>query len=264
MIASQIVRPALIVDGSIVIQLRSLSVLYKPAMQNRRLLDLEAAMQVKIPNAKLTRTSLPMVPDLYLMLLEDTYPQSELSPEQAAELMDNPPYWSFCWASGQVLARYLINNPQQIQNKTVIDFGCGSGVVAIAAAMAGARRVIAVDIDGCALEAARLNAELNGVHIECISNLETAADELADATLMIADVFYDAANIPLLQNFLDNYAEVIVADSRIKPQALEGVYEVARYESCTVPDLAESTDFNSVGIYRAQSGGGFRPGSITP
>ena len=118
-----------------------------------------------LPSARLEVLALPDVPELQLLLLAQDYPQGDLSQEEMTRVMDNPLYWVFCWASGQVLARYLLDNPQWVAGRRVLDFGCGSGVVAVAAAMAGAREVVACDIDPLAIEATRINAQLNGVEL---------------------------------------------------------------------------------------------------
>lgn len=214
---------------------------------------LQMILQRKVPNGTLSICQLPQVPDIQLALIDECYPQAQLSQEQIEDLMDNPPYWGFCWASGQVLARYLLENTETVKGNVVVDFGCGSGVVAIAAAMAGAERSIGLDIDKNALSVSQLNAELNKVSIELAASLESLNVDKNTTTLLIADVFYDADNIPLLDQFIADFADVIIADSRVKPNTLPGVSEVARFDSRTVPDLAEACDFNSVGIYRLSS-----------
>jgi len=211
---------------------------------------LEQAMRGKVPAAKIVTQSLPLVPEIKLALIDDAYPQADLTSEQVTYLMDEPPYWAFCWASGQVMARYLIDEPEQVRGKTVVDFGCGSGVAAIAAAMAGAKRSIALDIDPNALLASKTNSTLNQTAIETHCDITQLGIDPSSAILLIADVFYDRDNIPLLQDFINDYYDVIVADSRVKPSELSGMRETARYESCTIPDLAEASDFNSVGVYR--------------
>ncbi len=217
---------------------------------NKRWGELTDTLRHKVPNGELRVQRLPQAPELQLALIADTYPQADLSVEQIEFLMDTPPYWAFCWASGQVMARYLLDHPEQVQGKTVLDFGCGSGVVAIAAKLAGARRAIALDIDPAALTASALNAELNRVDIDLRDQLTGVDIETRNTTMIIADVFYDRNNIPMLSSFIHEYADIIVADSRVKPSELTGVQEVSRYTGCTVPDLGESGDFNSVGIYR--------------
>ena len=212
--------------------------------------SLERAMRHKVPSANITIQTLPMVPQLRLALIDSAYPQAQLTQAQINYLMDEPPYWAFCWASGQVMAKYLLDNPELLKEKTVIDFGSGSGVVAIAAAIAGASRSIALDIDENALLATSYNAQLNQVSVELSNNVDNANIDASNSLLLVADVFYDRDNIPLLKSFIDDYQDLIIADSRVKPEELSGMHEVDRFNSCTVPDLAEASDFNSVGIYR--------------
>jgi predicted nicotinamide N-methyase len=220
---------------------------------NARLNALQSQLRRKIPNARLNTTTLPQVPEIQLSLIDGAYPQAQLTQEHIEDLMDSPPYWAFCWASGQVMARYLLDNPDIVKGRVVSDFGCGSGVVAIAASLAGATRSIGLDIDPNALTACRLNADLNQVNLELCDSLEELNVDKSKTILVIADVFYDSRNIALLEGFINDYADVIIADSRVKPTALTGVIEVDCLQSCSVPDLAESSDFNSVRIYRLNS-----------
>ena len=74
-------------------------------------------LQEYIPNALLASTTLPDVPEMKLWLLSADYPQQDLSPEQTQRIMNYPAYWVFCWASGQVLARYIFDNPHLVQGK---------------------------------------------------------------------------------------------------------------------------------------------------
>jgi predicted nicotinamide N-methyase len=96
------------------------------------------------------------------------------------------PFWAFCWGGGQALARYLLDHPEIVRGKRVVDFGAGSGVVAIAAAQAGAQTSIAVDTDPKARHFARINAELNGVVVETSDTLPHHFD-----VLLASDVLYD-------------------------------------------------------------------------
>ena len=163
---------------------------------------LENAMQLSIPAAKLVVQSLPMVPEIKLALIDSAYPQAALGSEQVEALMDDPPYWAFCWASGQVMARYLLDNPSEVRGKTVVDFGCGSGVVAIAAMMAGAKRSVALDLDQNALVASEVNASLNELSLDIGKGIQQLSVDPKKSLLLIADVFYDRDNIPLLQGCL--------------------------------------------------------------
>ena len=133
--------------------------------------------------------------------LYTAHPGSRLS-----QLMDDagePPYWAYAWAGGTVLARYLLDQPEVVRGRRVLDLGCGSGVVGIAAAKAGAARVTASDIDANALVATRLNAGLNKVQIDIVEgDLIGGLLPQADVVL-VGDLFYDKATaarvVPWLQ-----------------------------------------------------------------
>jgi predicted nicotinamide N-methyase len=85
--------------------------------------------------------------------------------EELGEMELPPPFWAFAWAGGQALARYILDHPDLVRRKRVLDFASGSGLVAIAAALAGAAAVEASEIDEFALAAIALNAQANGVRI---------------------------------------------------------------------------------------------------
>ena len=138
---------------------------------------LETHLQSRIPGSRLEKTQLPQVPELSLYLINEDYLRNGLTREQAEALMDNPPYWGFCWASGQVLGRCVMDNPDWVKGKTLLDFGAGSGVVGIAAKMAGAKRVILCDLDEKALQAGELNARINGVNVDFSAAIDEHLEE---------------------------------------------------------------------------------------
>ncbi|GAA3448777.1 class I SAM-dependent methyltransferase [Dactylosporangium matsuzakiense] len=118
-----------------------------------------------------------------------------------------PPFWAFAWPGGLALARYLLDAPETVRGKRVVDLGTGSGVVAIAAALAGAGHVVAVDTDPQACAAALRNAAANGVA------LETAADMPPADVIVAGDVFYSPAVVgPVLKRLREAGAEVLVGD----------------------------------------------------
>ena len=102
-----------------------------------------------------------------------------------------PPYWAFAWAGGQALARYLLDNPALVAGRRVLDLGSGSGLVAIAAAKAGAARVLAADIDALALAAIGLNAAANAVTLDTTADDLLAAPPGAFDVVLIGDLFYE-------------------------------------------------------------------------
>lgn len=133
--------------------------------------------------------------------------------------------------------------------KTVLDFGSGSGVVAVASALAGAARSIACDIDPAALDAAAANARLNNVEVELCDDWSERPDGLDLITA--ADVLYDPENRPLLSAFEAAAPQVLLADSRVKDLGHSGYLQQAVIEARTWPDLNEFEEFNKVRIYLA-------------
>lgn len=209
--------------------------------------QLYLALRQLLPQASLRQQAPPLIPELPLWLLGDIQAGEKLPAEVAATLMETPPYWSFCWASGQVLARWLLDNPERIRGRTVVDVGPGSGVVALAAAYAGAGRVIACDIDPQALLAVSMNAKALSLTIELSDDLDGCLQQ-ADL-LTAADILYDRDNLPLLQRFRA-VPWVLLADSRIRDLAAPGYQPLVRSAAITWPDLGESREFNQVTIYQ--------------
>src|SRR5260370_17011466 len=106
-----------------------------------------------------------LVPEIRLRLATEITPIWQATEESLARGAVPPPYWAFAWAGGQALARYLLDHPEAVAGRCVLDFGSGSGLVAIAAAKAGAARVFAAEIDHFAAAAITANASLNGVNL---------------------------------------------------------------------------------------------------
>ncbi|MCS6800552.1 MAG: 50S ribosomal protein L11 methyltransferase [Chloroflexota bacterium] len=141
------------------------------------------------------------VPELALYLAEEPFTVWQRTEEAGgAELP--PPYWAFAWAGGLALARYLLDHPETVSGRTVLDLASGSGLTAIAAARAGARRVVANDIDPFALTAAQLNAEVNGVAVE-MDGRDLLGSERVDWEVVLAgDIFYERETAERVQRFL--------------------------------------------------------------
>ncbi len=113
------------------------------------------------------------------------------------------PYWAYHWAGGTVLARYLLDHPETVRGRAVLDLGTGSGLVAIAAARAGASSVTGVDIDAHAIIAARLNAALNDVTFETLQADLTAGEPPSVDLITVGDLFYDRSLARRVTAFLD-------------------------------------------------------------
>ncbi len=196
----------------------------------------------------LVEMSLPLCPELSLYLLSTDYPKGRLPDEEMHAIMEAPAYWAFCWASGQVLAKYLLENPGICRGKTVLDLGAGSGVVAIAALMAGASRAICCDTDPMALDACQSNAGLNNVSVDLLDDLNEFYGTVD--LLIAADVLYDRDNLDWLDR-LQNYAsEILIADSRIRdPEVFADYEQIDELDATTIPDLDELKEFGHVRIY---------------
>lgn len=199
--------------------------------------------------ARLEPLALPQCPQLSLYLLNSDFSSAALSPTEIDAAMHMPCYWLFCWASGQVLARYILEQPQTVRDKVVADFGAGSGVVAIACALAGARTVYACDIDDDSRQACVLNAALNGVNLQTVATLAEIPEQLDLIT--VADVLYDRDNLPLLPLFLRHAPEVLLADSRLRVMPDDRYLQLGEWDSSTLPDLDEHAEFRRVRVYRA-------------
>lgn len=210
---------------------------------------LTGRLQRNLRDARAVAQRLPDVPSIALYLINPDFRSERLTADETRAILEAPAYWAFCWASGQVLARYLLDHPEWAQGKTVADFGAGSGVVGIAAARAGAARVIVCDIDPDALLACRRNAELNEVAFEYCSDF----DQLPASVdlLVAADVLYDRANLGWLDRFRARARHILVADSRVRDFAEPGYRQVLNAESSTWPNLDEFDEFRRVNVYAA-------------
>lgn len=201
----------------------------------------------ELVDALIVPRQLQLVPEIELWLLQDDYPKQCLSRSTYENLMAAPPYWAFCWGGGQAMARYLLDHPAWVKGRCVVDFGAGSGVAGIAAAMVGASRVQAVDIDPLSCRAAAANGELNGVNLSVGQSFVAGDCEI----MLAADVCYEEEGMVCVKKHLANQGRIIVADSRIEQLAekLPGVKQVAEYEVKTFPDLEENDCFAKVRLY---------------
>ncbi|WP_233280568.1 class I SAM-dependent methyltransferase [Devosia rhizoryzae] len=152
---------------------------------------------------------------------------------------DEPPYWAYAWAGGAVLALHLVSHPELVANKTVLDFGAGGGLVAIAAAKAGAT-VTAFEPDPIGRAAIALNAEANGVSI-------AISDAIVEAEVVLAgDVFYDAevttATLSALSRMAAQGKRVLVGDPFRRNLPLDHLELIAEYR---VPDFGSDAPIRS-------------------
>ncbi|SEJ92043.1 methyltransferase [Pseudomonas sp. NFR16] len=209
---------------------------------------LQAALSDLLGDARLVAETLPDT-DLKLWLIDADNMDRAFSPEETRRILEEPPYWSFCWASGLAMARFLAEHPQWVEGKRVLDFGAGSGVAGIAAAKAGAMEVVACDLDPVALAACQANAELNDVQLGYSTDFFAETDRFD--LILVADVLYDRANLPLLDQFLTRGSQALVADSRVRDFQHPLYRRLGILEALTLPDLAEPWEFRRVSLYHA-------------
>jgi len=177
-----------------------------------------------------------MVPEFELWLASEYVPIWQATEDWLEQHNVDPPYWAFCWPGGQAIARHLLDHPELVQGRHVVDFAAGSAVSALAAARAGARGVVANDIDALSLVAARLNAEANGLAIATSGEDWLAAgDGEPEADVVIAgDVCYERAMSARALQWLRSHAArgrlVLLGDPGRNYFSAKGLEECARYE----------------------------------
>jgi len=132
----------------------------------------------------------PHAPELSLHVADEATELWQRTEEELGQIGLPPPFWAFAWAGGQALARYILDHPETVRGRRVLDFASGSGLVAIAAMKAGAAEVTACDIDSFAIAAIGLNAEANGVRITPLQADIIGQDQGWD-TVLAGDICYE-------------------------------------------------------------------------
>jgi predicted nicotinamide N-methyase len=195
----------------------------------------------------------PLVPEIRLHLADRVMPLWEALARDAAEPELPPPYWAFAWAGGQAVARYVLDHPALVARRRVVDLATGSGLCAIAALLAGAREMLAIDIDPWAREAVALNASANGVHVP-YSGEDPLDDPPPDVEVILAgDIGYEWAlaerGLVWLRRAAAAGIEVLVGDPERHHLAHDGLVEVAVYEVPTTVDLEQASSKRTT-LYR--------------
>ncbi|TDR90409.1 class I SAM-dependent methyltransferase [Enterovirga rhinocerotis] len=194
----------------------------------------------------------PHVPEVRLHLADEATALWERTEEELGEIGLPPPFWAFAWAGGQGLARYVLDHRDAIAGRRVLDVASGSGLVAIAAMLAGARAVEAADIDAFATEAILLNAEANGVAVRPRLEDLIGRDEGWD-TVLAGDIFYDrdiaAAMEDWLRGLQERGATVLIGDPGRSYLPTERLEEVAAY-SVPVTRALEDAEIKRAKVWR--------------
>ena len=196
----------------------------------------------------------PHTPELRLHLADEITPIWRLTEEALAEIGLPPPFWAFAWAGGQALARYLLDHPETVAGKRVVDFASGSGIVAIAAMKAGAAQVLAADIDGFCGPAIALNAKANGVSVDYTERDLLDAPPPTDVDVFLAgDICYEKPLaervIAWLQAARAGGATVLIGDPGRTYFPRQGLDKLAEYQVPTTREL-EDYEVKKTSVWR--------------
>ena len=194
----------------------------------------------------------PHVPELQLHLATEVHDLWLKTESELEEIGLPPPFWAFAWAGGQGLARHVLDHPQLVRGRRVVDFASGSGLVAIAAKLAGAAEVLASDIDPWTEHAIRLNAAANGVEIAFSG--EDLIGRALDADLLLAgDVFYDkafaGALVPWFDALVRAGVEILAGDPGRSYLPREKLEPLATYE-VPVTRVLEDSEVKRTTVFR--------------
>ncbi|MFI5931024.1 class I SAM-dependent methyltransferase [Actinoplanes sp. NPDC051494] len=194
----------------------------------------------------------PFVPELVLHQAEEPIELWERTEAAGAE--QPPPFWAFAWAGGQALARHVLDHPELVEGRDVLDLATGSGLVAIAAAKAGARSVTANDIDPLSLAATQANAGANRVRVTLSEEdlLDRGYDEAG--VILAGDVFYSREMagkvLPFLRRAAGRGALVLVGDPGRAYLPVEGMVLREAYD-VPVNEALESVPMRRTSVWQA-------------
>ena len=185
----------------------------------------------------------PHAPELRLHLADEITPIWRLTEEALEEMGLPPPFWAFAWAGGQALARYLLDHPETVAGKRVVDFAAGSGIVAIAAMKAGAASALAADIDSFCEAAIALNAAANGVEVGFTDvDLLDSAPPAADL-ILAGDICYEKPLAARVMAWLEaaraQGSTVLIGDPGRTYFPREGLVKLAEYQVPTTRELED-------------------------
>ncbi len=191
----------------------------------------------------------PLVPEIQLHLASEVVPLWQATEEALSQMGLPPPFWAFAWAGGQALARYLLDHPDLVAGRRLLDFASGCGVAAVAAARCKASTVEASEIDDFALAALRLNAQANGVEIRARNEDLIGQDEGWDVVLA-GDICYERALservFAWLQALSARGATVLIGDPGRTYLPKSGLERLIAYSVKTSRELEDSDVRNAV------------------
>jgi predicted nicotinamide N-methyase len=194
----------------------------------------------------------PLTPEIRLRLADEAVPLWRKTEEELGGMGLPPPFWAFAWAGGQALARYALDNSALVEGKRVLDFASGSGLIAIAAAKAGAAEVTASDIDAFAIAAIEANAALNGVSIAPRLENLIGTDE-GWQVVLAGDIAYEkdlaSAAMDWLMSLTRRGAAVLIGDPRRSYLPTDRLDCVVEYSVPVTREL-EDSEIKRTGVFR--------------
>jgi predicted nicotinamide N-methyase len=184
----------------------------------------------------------PHTPELKLHLASELVPIWQKTEEELAAQGVPPPFWAFAWAGGQALSRYVLDHPETVRGKRVLDFASGSGLSAIAAAKAGASHVLATEIDAFAVAAIGLNAQVNEVEVTA-ELLDAVGTDQGWDTVIAGDICYEremsARVFAWLRGLAGRGALVLIGDPGRNYLPSSHLVEIAVYDVATTRELED-------------------------
>jgi len=186
----------------------------------------------------------PHVPEICLHLAEESLPIWQRTEEELGAMNVPPPYWAFAWAGGQALARYVLDHPDTVAAKAVLDLGSGSGLAAIAAMRAGAASALAADLDPMALASVALNAAANCVRVDVTNRDVLAGPPGRHDVVLVGDLFYERELADRVLAYIGRAAEtgtrVLVGDPERSYFPRDRFVRVADYEVAVTRELEDA------------------------
>ena len=186
----------------------------------------------------------PHTPEIALHLADEVTPLWRLTEEALGALGLPPPFWAFAWVGGQALARYVLDHPETVTGRRVLDFATGSGLVAIAAMKAGAARAQACDVDGFCAAVVELNALANGVEVAFTdADLLDLSPPLDVDVILAGDICYERPLAERVERWLrrarDGGAQVLIGDPGRTYLPRAGPRVLAEYRVATTRELKD-------------------------
>ncbi|MFZ2467479.1 MAG: methyltransferase [Parvibaculum sedimenti] len=195
----------------------------------------------------------PLVPEVKLHLASEIVPIWQMTEEELEKSGLPPPFWAFAWAGGQALSRYILDHPEVVRGKRVLDFGSGSGMIGIAAMKANAASVLAADIDIFAAASIRLNAEVNSVSLDVTTEDIVGSPNQGWDVILIGDMCYERPLAERIEKWVhslvDGGATALIGDPGRTYLPKSGLEKLISYAVKTTREL-EDTDVRNTSVWR--------------